>query len=199
MPALILLARHGTHDEVGRVLSGRSEIALNSAGQRQAEGLAALLAGRRLGAIYSSPRRRCRQTAVPPAERSGLPIRIAAALDEIDFGSFTARSFAALDAEPEWRRWNAERGFARCPGGETMAEAVDRAAGWLTALPDADPVLCVTHCDVIRGVVARSLGIGFEHLFALPCDPGSLTTLALEGEMLRLVTLNARPDQPADQ
>ena len=66
------------------------------------------------------------------------------------------RSFAALEDDPAWRRWNEERGLARCPGGETMAEAVARSCDFLFSLPPGEAI-CVTHCDVIR---------------ALPTSPG---------------------------
>ena len=187
----ILLLRHGEHDEVGRVLSGRSEIALNAAGCAQAHAAAAALSHAPLVAIHSSPRRRCRQTAEPIATR--LPIEIAPALDEIDFSAFAGRSFAALERDPDWRRWNAERDRFRCPGGETMAEAIDRAALFLEDLSGGSPVLCVTHCDIIRGLVVRALDLPIDRIFALPCDPGSITRIAVDGDQLRLVTLNALP------
>jgi ribonuclease H / adenosylcobalamin/alpha-ribazole phosphatase len=42
MSAKIFLARHGTHAEVGHILSGRSDIRLSADGVRQAERLADL-------------------------------------------------------------------------------------------------------------------------------------------------------------
>ncbi len=187
----ILLARHGTHAEVGRFLSGRSDIALSQPGAIEAEALAGYLSGRPLAAIHSSPRRRTRQTADAVAHRTGLAVQTAPALDEIDFGRFGGKSFAALGEDDAWQRWNAERDTARCPNGETMREAVDRALAFLTALPSsAAPILCVTHCDIIRGIVAHVLGLPFSRMFALDCAPASLTTIAMDGRDTRLVTLN---------
>lgn len=193
MTRLVLLARHGTHAEVGRVLSGRSEIALDARGEQEAAALAQHLAAVPLSAIYTSPRRRTRDTAAAVAHARGLPVQAAPALDEIDFGRFTGASFAALAADPGWRMWNERRGTARCPGGETMREATARALDLLTAL-EPGVTLCVTHCDVIRGLVVHWLGLGFERMFQLGCDPGSVTTLALDDEGgATLVALNERP------
>lgn len=190
----ILLVRHGSHAEVGRVLSGRSDIALDERGRSQAEALAAALEGVPIASIHSSPRRRTLETAAPIARRRALPVQVAPALDEIDFGAFAGRTFAELDADAAWHRWNRERVTFRCPGGETMAEAADRAAAFLAELPsDATPALCVTHCDVIRGVVARGLELDFGRMFAMDCDPASVTTLAVGDGAIRLVTLNAQP------
>jgi broad specificity phosphatase PhoE len=194
------LVRHGHHAEVGRVLSGRSEVALDASGAQQADALAAMLGRRRHAAIYSSPRRRCRDTAAPIAAAAGLEVTLADALDEIDFGAFAGRPFAELDRDPKWRRWNAERDTFRCPDGETMAEAVARALSFLDRLGGDDgTVLCVTHCDVIRGVVAQAIGLPFGRMFALPCDPGSLTILDLDERGPRLVALNVSPAHVADQ
>lgn len=194
MTRIVHLARHGTHAEVGHVLSGRSEIGLSLRGQEEADALARQLAALPLRSIHSSPRTRTQETAAAVAERTGLPVRIAPALDEIDFGAFTGRAFAALDEDADWRRWNAERATARCPGGETMAEATARAAACLDGIAQEDaPAVCVTHCDIIRGLVAHLLGFDYGRMFAFDCDPGSLTTFARNTDGWRLVALNERP------
>jgi ribonuclease H / adenosylcobalamin/alpha-ribazole phosphatase len=193
MTKTILLVRHGTHAEVGHVLSGRSEIALSEAGMAEVEALARALEGVAIASIHSSPRARARETAAPIAAQLGLEVRIAPALDEIDFGDFTGRSFDALTGDAAWEKWNAERGTARCPGGETMAEAVARARGYLEALPAAlCPALCVSHCDVIRGVVAGALGLGYEAVLRFDCDPASRTSLVLGEGWSRVVAINER-------
>ncbi len=187
---LVLLARHGTHDEVGRVLSGRSDIALNQDGRSQAEALSVRLAGQPIASIHSSPRARTRETAAVVANDRGLEVTIAPALDEIDFGDFAGRRFDELDTEPEWQRWNAERGTAECPNGETMIAAVDRADAYLASISSDDaPALCVSHCDIIRGIMARHLSLGLDHLLQLQCEPGSVTALTYEGSTARVLPL----------
>ncbi|MEH3047809.1 histidine phosphatase family protein [Sphingomonas adhaesiva] len=176
---------------MGRVLSGRSDIALDAMGMGQATALAQRWRSVDPVAIHASPRRRTQQTARPLADRLGQRVLIEPALDEVDFGAFTGRTFAALEDDPDWRHWNAARDVARCPGGETMAEAVARAVAFVAARPPGVS-LCVTHCDVIRGVVAHYLGLDLTRIFQLGCDPGSITTLELEGEGACLVALNER-------
>jgi len=193
MKRIVYLVRHGTHAEVGRVLSGRSEIALDPRGRAEAEALAGRVAPLAIASLHSSPRRRARETAAPIAGHKGLDIRIADALDEVDFGSFAGSAFADLAANADWQNWNARRSTARCPGGETMAEAVERAWAYIGSLPDGQlPALCVSHCDIIRGLVAQTLGLDLDRIFALECDPASLTTLAFEGSDARLVSLNVQ-------
>jgi len=193
MSRQVLLVRHGTHGEVGRVLSGRSDIALDARGRREAEALAGALDGTAIATLHSSPRIRARETIAPIADRRALPVVVTPALDEIDFGGFTGRSFDALAGDADWRRWNAERATARCPGGETMEEASERALAYLRGLATEDaPALCVTHCDIIRALVVRALGIGFERMFAFDCDPASCTTLEIGDGEMRIVALNER-------
>lgn len=186
-----MLARHGHHAEVGRVLSGRSTISLDAQGRAEAAGLARLVAGRGVTRIVSSPRARTIETAAIVGAALGSAVEEAAALDEVDFGRFTGRAFADLDGDAEWDAWNARRDIARCPGGETMAEAVARAVGFVAALSEG-VTLCVSHCDMIRGVVAHWLGMPMTRIFQLGCDPGSVTTLVLDGKGARLVALNER-------
>ncbi|WP_315764509.1 histidine phosphatase family protein [Sphingomonas sp. Y38-1Y] len=191
MRRLIYLVRHAAHDEVGRVLSGRSEIALNAAGRAEAAALAAHLSSLSIDAVFSSPRRRAVETAAIVAP--GRAPVIEAALDEIDFGDWTGQRFDALPRDPRWHAWNAHRATATVPGGETMHAAAARALDFVRCI-DAQAAMCVSHCDVIRGVVALAIGLSLDRLLDFDCDPASVTTLAIEGDHVRLVTLNERPN-----
>ena len=193
MRRTIHLARHASHAEVGQILSGRSDIALNERGRSEADRLARRLAHVPLAAIHASPRRRARETADIVAETHSLEVNTVAALDEIDFGVWSGQPFAVLDAQRDWQRWNAARATAATPAGETMASVTSRALDHILAIPNEGAVLCVSHCDVIRGIVARVLGLGFDRMFAFDCDPASLTTIEIDGASMRLATLNERP------
>lgn len=195
MSALVGLVRHGAHDELGRILSGRaSDIGLNGPGRREAEALARALAGRGVARLESSPRLRTRQTAEILGAALGLAVTIAPALDEIDFGDWAGRSFADLDADPAWQRWNSARASAPTPGGETMAAAVRRAMRHLDGLGRAgETVLCVSHCDVIRGVVAHCLGLSLDNILRFEVGTASICWLNADGQGgAQVLTVNAR-------
>jgi broad specificity phosphatase PhoE len=193
MTATVFLARHASHDEVGVVLSGRSEIAINHAGHDEAARLARRLADVPLAAIHASPRKRARETAAIVAAPHGLAVEEAAGLDEIDFGGWAGRSFAALADDPDWQRWNEQRGRSAAPGGEDMNTATMRAVRHIESVVGEAPVLCVSHCDIIRGVVAHYLGLDPDRLLGFDVDPASLTELALYPGGGRVVALNERP------
>lgn len=192
--ATVFLVRHASHDEIGRVLSGRSDIEINTTGRAEAGRLAERVADVSIAAIHSSPRRRARQTALVVAERHGLAVEEADGLDEIDFGAWMGRAFADLDGDPAWDRWNSERGTAGTPGGEDMRAATSRAVRHIQASTSEAPLLCVSHVDIIRGVVAHYLGLDTDRLLAFDIDPASLTELVLYGDGTgRVVALNERP------
>ncbi len=192
----IYLARHGSHAEVGHVLSGRSEIGLSALGRDEAHALARRLHSTGIEAIYASPRARTLDTAAIVAQHLGLSVQIDEALDEIDFGEWTGQPFDDLAGDARWHDWNAHRGTAQVPGGETMTMAVERIRWFIEGIA-VERALCVTHCDMIRGLVAAYLGLGLDRMLTFDCDPASLTTLARQAHGTRIVTLNERTHQPA--
>lgn len=168
-------------------------MALSENGLAQAGALADGLASIPLAAVYSSPVDRARVTAAAIGARQALVPEVEDGLDEIDFGDWTGRSFASLDGNPLWNDWNAHRSRAAPPGGESMAQATGRA---LTALdriaarhPDAS-VAAVTHCDIIRGVIAHHLGLGLDNLLRFDVDPASVSRLAIGGWGARVMSIN---------
>src|SRR5690606_20740223 len=122
------------------------------------------------------------QTAEAIARRCGAPVQVSPALDEIDFGEWTGRDYAGLEDEPAWRDWNERRGEARCPGGESMAEAADRTAAHAWALARERPwarVALVSHADMLRGLVARLLGLPLDNMLRFESEPASVSRIEL--------------------
>jgi broad specificity phosphatase PhoE len=194
--ATILLVRHAAHVELNATLSGRRrDVALSAEGLEQAAILADLLGTAPIAAVYSSPRERAWYTAREIAEPHGLKPVVLDGLDEVDFGEWTGRGFMELDGLPEWERWNSARATARPPGGESMAEAVDRASAALAGLVaehDGETIVAVSHCDVIRGIIARHLGLGLDHLLRFDVDPASVSRLTLGSWGARINSINER-------
>jgi broad specificity phosphatase PhoE len=76
-----------------------------------------------------------------------------------------------------------------------MAEAVDRAAAALEEIVkthDGETVAAVTHCDIIRGVLARYLGMPLDNVLRFDVDPASLSTLELGLWGARVRSINER-------
>ena len=174
--AILFLIRHGAHAHLDHTLSGRqADLPLTDIGRAQAASLGKWLAGQGLTALHASPVQRARETADSIGAACGLPVTVAPALEEIDFGHWTGRSFAELSSDPAWCEWNNARATARAPGGETMDEALDRAAAHLATLTARTTV--VTHCDIVRGLVCRVLGLSLNQLHRFAVDAASVTRL----------------------
>jgi broad specificity phosphatase PhoE len=194
LTATIHLVRHGAHAEAGRVLTGRGgDHGLVGIGQIQAAWAAERL--RDVALVQTSPQRRTRETAQVIAAAFGHTPEVVDALDELNFGNWTGRVIAELDGDPDWERWNTERSTAQAPGGERMAEAVARATAHLGRLGQREwpgAIVCVSHSDIIRGIVAHHLGLSLDRILSFDVDPGSITTLVVGDWGGRLLSLNVR-------
>jgi broad specificity phosphatase PhoE len=184
----LLLVRHAAHDWLGRGIPGRLPgVALNDEGRGQARELAERLSALRVDAIYSSPQQRARETIRPLANRLSLPMGTADEFDEVDFGDWTGRSFAQLEADDaaRWRQWIGQRSQAQAPGGEAFAAVGQRVWAGIGRLRDAHPgrtVLVASHGDVIKAALARVLGLSLDNLERLDIAPASLSMLGAAGE-----------------
>src|SRR3712207_2773907 len=112
-----------------RYIGSRDDV-LTEHGHRQAQLLADALAALPLRAVYSSPRRRARDTAQPIAERLGLPVEIAEDLRENSFGAWEGMSRAEVLAHSSeyaahLAAWESDTSIAP-PDGESMADMSTR-------------------------------------------------------------------------
>lgn len=196
MTTTLLLIRHGAHVELGRTLSGRRrDIALSDDGLLQAEIVADLLAVEPIAAIYSSPRERAWYTAREIADRLEQEVSLSDALDEVDFGDWTGQSFDALEGDPVWDAWNSSRSTSRPPNGESMTEAVDRAVAEvqrITTKHRGETVAAVSHCDIIRGLIAHFLGLSLDNLLRFDIDTASVSRIAVGDWGARVMSMNER-------
>jgi len=170
-------------------------VALSREGLEQVEIVADLLGVEPLAGVYSSPRERAYYTARGIAEQHEMKVEIADALDEVDFGDWTGRRFDELEGDSAWDEWNSARGSARPPGGESMAEAVARAVEGvqeIARLHADQTVAAVSHCDIIRGVIAHYLGLSLDNLLRFDVDPASVSRVAVGAWGARVMTVNER-------
>jgi len=181
---IFLLIRHGENDMINRkILAGRScGVHLNDHGRRQTALLSGYLAHLPLQAIYSSPLERTMQTAQPIGQRQGRTVQVLPAINEVDFGIWTGRSFAALADDPQWKAFNASRSETRIPSGEIFSEVQLRMIDALEALREVHGnclVALVSHADPIRTVVAHFLGMPLDGILRFEISPASVSVVDL--------------------
>jgi probable phosphomutase (TIGR03848 family) len=181
----VLLVRHGLTATTGHVLTGWTPgILLDDRGQAQASALAARLAPLRLDAIVSSPLERCMQTAEAIAVgRDGQSVITEDRVGECRYGDWTGRSLKKLATEQLWRVVQAHPSAVTFPGpeGESMPDMQHRAVAavrdWNARLgKDATYLIC-SHGDVIKAIVADSLGLHLDQCQRIQADPCSLTVI----------------------
>ena len=176
-----LLIRHGETDANEKVLAGWTPgWHLNPRGKRQAENLAEKLAPVPLHAVYSSPLERAVETAEPIARRHRLLTHQLEELGELHFGDWEGKTFAELDGDENWRRYNASRGTVGPPGGEPMWDAQLRMSRLLECLAQKHPderVALIGHGDPFRALIAHCLGIPLDLMLRFEISPGSFSIL----------------------
>jgi probable phosphomutase (TIGR03848 family) len=195
-----LLVRHGLTATTGHVLTGWTPgINLDDRGQAQAAALAARLAPLPLAAIVSSPLERCMQTAAAiAAGRDGQQVVAEDRVGECRYGDWTGRPLKKLAAEPLWRVVQAHPSAVTFPGpeGESMPDMQHRAVSavrdWNARLgKDATYLIC-SHGDVIKAIVADSLGLHLDQSQRIQADPCSLTVIRYTPLRPFLVRMNDR-------
>ncbi len=191
------LIRHA-ETVAGPALRGRTPgIGLSPRGRGQASRLARTLAGVRFDLLCSSPRERTRETADFLAGERNLPVRIAAGLDEVDYGGWTGREIEDLQDDEMWRQFNTFRSGTRIPGGESMPEVQVRMVRALESLREELPngtIAVVGHADPLRAAVAFYAGIPLDLMLRIDLDHASFSVVHLHDWGPRIACLNVRPD-----
>jgi len=155
----LTLVRHGRPDEGDTVRP--HDPPLREDGRRQAEAVAALLAGEGVTRVVASPLLRAHQTALPLAERLGLPVDTVDGWAEADRHVARYRSTETLRAlgKVEWNRFLGDP--VRYLGGEPVAFRAT-VLGALDASIGADReahVAVFTHGLPINVVLSHVLGL----------------------------------------
>ncbi len=191
------LLRHGEHILRGRVLAGRTPgVGLSAHGRAEIAVVADRLAEENIGALYSSPLQRTRETAEILSRRLDLPILYREDILELDFGEWTGWTFDAVRADERWKLWSSCRSIAIVPGGESMRQVQERAVTALCELRAAHPdetVLIVSHGDVIRAALLFALGMPLDLFSRIEVGLASLSTVQIDDSGIRVIRLNERP------
>jgi probable phosphomutase (TIGR03848 family) len=183
---LVLVVRHGLTAATGNALSGRTPgIPLDDRGRAQAAAIAERLSQVRLDAIISSPLERCAQTATAVAEQQMAcnEVTIDDRLIEVGYGDWTGQSLRKLAREPLWRVVQAHPSAVTFPGpgGETLPDiqrrAVTAVRDWNGRLGQEAVYLICSHADVIKAILADSLGLHLDLYQRIQIDPCSLSVI----------------------
>ena len=189
--------RHAPTADTGIRLTGRLPgVGLDPGGREQAEELGRRLAGAGLRAVYSSPLRRCRETARAVATPVGLDVIPYRSLIEVDYGSWSGRTLKSLQRTKLWPQLFTAPSRVTFPGGESLGAVQSRAVRACEEVAGAHPsgaIALVSHGDVIKTVLAHYLGVPLDLFQRITIDPASVSVVELPASgPPRIVSLNGR-------
>jgi broad specificity phosphatase PhoE len=191
-----VLVRHATCEHMDEMLLGRIvDAPLAAIGLQEAQALARALEAQPEALIVASPRRRAQQTAAAIAARTHTEVVTASAIDELDFGHWSGRTFRELADDPAWRQWNEQREIAATPAGERIADVQARVVRHLHRLTEAfpgRPMILVTHAEVIRAALLHWLEAPIGVYQRLAIGPASMSRVSMGDWGLRIDGINQR-------
>ena len=197
-PTLVLFVRHGRTPTTGEELPGRSAgLHLADDGRQQADVAAARIAelgDGRVAAVYASPLERTRETAAPIAKACGVRVRTNRGLLELDVGDWAGRRLKELYKLPEWTTVQRYPSGFTFPGGESFSQMQTRLATTveqLVARHRGETIVCVSHADPIRALVAQATGTHLDLFQRIVVSPCSVTAVQYGSAGPVVLTVNS--------
>ncbi|SHH28409.1 histidine phosphatase family protein [Massilia sp. CF038] len=192
----IVLIRHGeTAWNAERRLQGHIDIALNAEGLRQAEALAAALAGERFDAIVASDLQRAHQTAQAVARVQGMAVHTDPGLRERCYGGFEGLLYSEIEARfpVEFAAWQARDIDSVMPPGVRVAESfrqfyersMHSILGWAARHPGQTLAL-VAHGGVLECAYRGAMGLSLETPRDFPVKNASINRFSVSAGQLHL-------------
>ena len=195
MPKIVLIRHaHSTANAAG-VLSGQlPNVPLSKSGQEQAERLAERLGKLTIAQVHVSPMDRCSQTLAPWLAKygKGVTVTLEPNVVEVDYGKWSGKKLATLSRAKLWRKVQGQPSAVTFPDGESLAQMQVRAMQSVHDFfaSDQEMTIMVSHGDVIKAIVASSMGMHLDDFQRIVIDPASITILESNGGAIRLTRLN---------
>ena len=193
----IILVRHGHVEGISpERFRGRRDVDLSSLGARQAQVTAQRIAANwRPVALYTSPLKRCLQTAAPVAAACRLIPAVLDDLDDVNYGEWEWLTHD--EARAGWpalfELWFAAPQWVRFPKGESLQEVVARAANVLRLVRERhadETVVVVGHSIGNRALLLQTLDQPLSAYWRLGQDPCSISEIEIDGHLTTVKRLN---------
>jgi len=195
VPKIVLIRHaHSTANAAG-VLSGQMpNVYLSKSGQEQAERLAERLGKLTISQVQVSPMVRCTETLAPWLAKYGKNVTVLTEpnLIEVDYGKWSGKKLSTLSRAKLWRKVQGQPSAVTFPEGESLAQMQVRAMKTVHDFfaSDLELTIMVSHGDVIKAIVASSMGMHLDDFQRIVIDPASITILESNGGAIRLTRLN---------
>jgi probable phosphoglycerate mutase len=193
----IVLVRHGDVEGISpQRFRGRRDVDLSALGVRQARATAQRIAKQwEPKIVYTSPLRRCAQTAEAIAAACGAPSAPLDDLNDLHYGDWEWRTHEEVRAQwpALFERWLVAPHLMRFPGGESLQELVARASNVLRLVYERHPqqtVVVVGHSAGNRALLLQTLDQPLSAYWRLGQDPCGLSEIEILQHRTKVDRLN---------
>ena len=156
---------------------------------------------KKIDAVYASPLERTRETAAPIGKALKQKVNIHKGLLECDFGDWTGGELAKLSKLPEWQTVQRAPSTFTFPGGESFTAMQTRIVSAVDRIRAAHPggvVVCVSHADPIKALVAHAMGTHIDLFQRIVISTCSITAIAYGTGAPVVLTVNSTGGSLAD-
>lgn len=191
----LFIVRHGATiwNEQRRYISW-TDLNLSLLGNKQAKKIAKRLFGLPVEVIFTSPLKRCQETAEIIANQFKLEPIISDELAEVDFGQWEGLTYKEIKEQfgDLIDRWLDDAGSVTIPGGEDWPKFLQRVAAFLSSAgsrPEKVGV-AVTHGGVIKAIVNQILNFKQSAYKRFLLSNASITAVGFANGEPYLIFLN---------
>ena len=200
----IYLIRHGEADLGFKkgVCLGRGDVPLSHEGEKQAERLSRFFKEVEIARAYTSPLRRCKDTARVVLEKSGhggVLLQEVEGLQEVDTGAWDGLTFEKIKKQDPllYEKRGEHLGRTAFPGGESFLLAVERFSRAMEEIlkeSSSENIIVFAHAGVIRSYLCLLSGKDIDQVMDYRIPTASVTELVDTGEgVLSPKSIGLRP------
>jgi probable phosphoglycerate mutase len=172
MPIVYLLRHAQSVANTKGILAGQDDsVELSKDGFKQSKELANYLQTLKVSQVYCSPLTRC----IPKIE-----FQIEPELIEMNYGEWSGKKLRTLSKDKRWKNVQNKPSTFTFPQGESFKQMRRRVEGLIRDLSaQKGPILLVTHGDIIKMILAASLGLPIDKFQSFVAEPASISTISI--------------------
>ena len=176
---------------------------MSAVGVEQSHTLTSRLGKTKISALRISPMERCNETISPWWESIGkscnrkVELSIDNNLSEVDYGRWSGKKLSALSKLKQWKTVQNKPSAMYFPLGEGLAQMQERAmrSVYESLNTKKGAVILVSHGDVIKSIIASTLGMHLDNFQRIVIDPASISVIDFSSSIPRLLLLNDSQSQ----
>ena len=182
MPIVYLLRHAQSVANTKGILAGQDDsVELSKDGFKQSKELANYLLTLKVSQVYCSPLTRCIQTITPFMKANPkIEFQIEPGLIEMNYGDWSGKKLRTLSKDKRWNNVQNKPSTFTFPQGESFKQMRRRVEGLIRDLSaQKGPILLVTHGDIIKMILAASLGLPIDKFQSFVAEPASISAISI--------------------